>query len=402
ECSRVPQLGEMSEKKALASPRACARAYPAHVEKSIIFVWPWGGDPPPPAEDAAEGNCMTPRSLLSHIAPLAEGEGSHKTYTRDLPYGYDTLLENLVDASHVPFAHHGLQARPPSQISANLCPYYPIQIRNDLTTYYGTRDDAIPINVSESIHVSLPGFEYELQDRSGGRLRSGTASFHSPYLLSYDMDVLPKEDEEGGSVRPFRLNVVCLPISPGRSRAIIYGPGSAAPPASNTTEPPPTPQKKSLFSVLFKLLPTWLSHIFSSRFLDSDLAFLHFQEQMIQTRGRLDYFLPAPADRPISAMRKWLGEHTPSLGPLPPPITERSRLLDRWEQHVSQCVHCQKALEGIQTWRKRALISLMLSLLGSQWLVMRLVAALSVLLLGILKLVEDQFYWQDFKHYTNH
>ena len=29
----------------------------------------------------------------------------------DLPYGWDTLLENIADPSHIPFAHHGLQAR---------------------------------------------------------------------------------------------------------------------------------------------------------------------------------------------------------------------------------------------------------------------------------------------------
>jgi pheophorbide a oxygenase len=33
------------------------------------------------------------------------------TYTRDLPYGWDTLVENIIDAGHVPWAHHGLQVR---------------------------------------------------------------------------------------------------------------------------------------------------------------------------------------------------------------------------------------------------------------------------------------------------
>ena len=43
------------------------------------------------------------------------------TYTRDLPYGYDGLIENLIDVSHVPFAHHGLQ---------------------------GTREDAVPVSMT--------------------------------------------------------------------------------------------------------------------------------------------------------------------------------------------------------------------------------------------------------------
>lgn len=29
-------------------------------------------------------------------------------FVRDLPYGYDALVENLLDPSHVPFSHHGV------------------------------------------------------------------------------------------------------------------------------------------------------------------------------------------------------------------------------------------------------------------------------------------------------
>lgn len=27
---------------------------------------------------------------------------------REMPYGHDTLLENVLDPSHVPFSHHGI------------------------------------------------------------------------------------------------------------------------------------------------------------------------------------------------------------------------------------------------------------------------------------------------------
>ncbi len=32
-------------------------------------------------------------------------------YYRELPYGYDVLAENLLDPSHLPFAHHGVLNR---------------------------------------------------------------------------------------------------------------------------------------------------------------------------------------------------------------------------------------------------------------------------------------------------
>ncbi|HAC64994.1 MAG TPA: pheophorbide a oxygenase, partial [Cyanothece sp. UBA12306] len=31
------------------------------------------------------------------------------SYVRDLPYDWQTLVENVADPSHVPFTHHGVQ-----------------------------------------------------------------------------------------------------------------------------------------------------------------------------------------------------------------------------------------------------------------------------------------------------
>lgn len=61
------------------------------------------------------------------------------TYTRDLPYGWDSLIENFIDPAHVPFAHHGLQ---------------------------GKRDDAVPINMTVPISMGDEGFQYEWEDRT--------------------------------------------------------------------------------------------------------------------------------------------------------------------------------------------------------------------------------------------
>jgi len=218
----------------------------------------------------------------------------------------------------------------------------------------------------------------------------------------------------GTPPRWFNLTVVMVPVAAGWSRAIVFGgpSGNKAPKpvnaddasgaAAEASSPEGSKAKKSLVSLIFALLPVWLTHLLSCRFLDTDLAFLHYQEQELQRRQRLDYYMPAPADRPITAIRQWVRTYTPSLGPLPPPILERSRLLDRYTQHVSHCVHCQRAIEGIGVWKRRTLLVLALSLLGCQKLLLRVLAAACVGTFGVLRAIEAQFQWQDFKHYTNH
>jgi phenylpropionate dioxygenase-like ring-hydroxylating dioxygenase large terminal subunit len=37
-----------------------------------------------------------------------------------LEYGYDTLIENVVDPAHVPFAHHGVQAKRSQAVPLNV------------------------------------------------------------------------------------------------------------------------------------------------------------------------------------------------------------------------------------------------------------------------------------------
>ena len=58
-------------------------------------------------------------------------------------------------------------------------------------------------------------------------------------------------------------------------------------------------KKKSLFARLVGLLPVWVTHILSSRFLDTDLAFLHFQARASSARAarssfRVVQLLPQP------------------------------------------------------------------------------------------------------------
>jgi len=147
-CSRIPQVEPEVERAACSSKRSCVQAFPVQIEKSVLFVWPWGGEP---ADGSGPlGESALPRHQLSSVKDGAS------TFTRDLPYGWDTLLENIVDPSHVPFAHHGLQGR---------------------------REDAVPINMSLQIPVGPSGFDFEWADRTMGMRRAGNGSF-APRLAS--------------------------------------------------------------------------------------------------------------------------------------------------------------------------------------------------------------------------
>ena len=92
QCQTIPQADAATVTKALSNPKCHVHSYPVHVEKRIIFFWPWKDDvlscPPE----------FSPETLVGSDAGT-----ECDTYTRDLPYGWDVLLENIVDPSHVPF-----------------------------------------------------------------------------------------------------------------------------------------------------------------------------------------------------------------------------------------------------------------------------------------------------------
>jgi len=390
-CKRIPQALDSVADTATLSARACVASYPTQVVCSVLWVWPWAED----VLSVAGEPLAHPEGMLEGVDPEAS------TYTRDLPYNWDTLLENIVDPSHIPFAHHGLQ---------------------------GKREDAIPINMS----VPMPlgdsgkfGFSFKFDDRTMGMRRAGSGEFRAPFVVKYfaAFEPPPPPPPKGRRMaaapppppkerKPFQLTVICVPTAPGWSRAIIFGgtkpqskaeakaKAEAATAAEVAKEPKP-----SLVGRIFKLLPVWLVHLGSNRFLDSDLAFLHYQEQSVRGRGggaAANYFMPAPADRCITALRKWVDKHAHVPGPLPPPLYTRSVLFDRWTQHTSHCVHCQVALAGLAKWRRNAYVTLALAVVGVRWWPSRVVAVACLGLLRLLAALEPAFKVGDYKHYLNH
>ena len=361
ECTTIPQATEDATKSFLSTPKSCVATYPTSVEKNVVWIWPWKEDPLSIAGNVA----AHPEGMMSGMADETT------TYTRDLPYGWDTLVENIVDPSHVPFAHHGLQ---------------------------GKRTDAVPINMTVPTSKGESGFEFEWSDRTMGMTREGVGEFRAPYVVNYNATF------NSDPPRPFNLMAICIPTKPGWSRIMLVNPRSTS-----------TRSKKApIVLKIFQSLPIWMIHQLSNIFLDSDLAFLHHQER--ERERRPDYYLPAPADRCIAALRKWIPKYVDTskvLQPLPPsPLSSsstragtlpRSMLFDRYSQHTQNCKECQRGLQTLQKIKRGTYAILAMSILsGLRPIIARVALLLGLAVLrGIAKL-ENSFRVGEYKHYTKH
>jgi len=383
-CACIPQVTEEDGMRMRANPRSGAIAFPVRVAMNVL--WAWLGEGPPQG---------SPSDLVS--STHLEEQEVYSSYTRDLPYTYDGLIENLLDVSHIPFAHHGLQ---------------------------GTRDDAAPISmpmpqVGEAVDEDGNLITFSFEDRTMGMNRQSSFFLRSPFFFFYkgkfiapDGDGGTEEykkfaarrgiDPDGDEEVPFRLNVICVPVAPGRSRVILL----------NTRKRGKEP------SGLMETLPQWVAHLFANRFLDSDLAFLHYQERNLRFNPRSaekwqqGYFMPAPSDRSIGAWRQWLdreGARCVLPGPgseLPPSPLRREELLDRFGQHTTHCVHCRQALENIEVWTRgigaAGLGALALDRLQigptPLWLSAEILAVVAI---AGMQRIKQEFHFSDYEHYKS-
>ncbi|CAN1327402.1 Protochlorophyllide-dependent translocon component 52, chloroplastic, partial [Linum perenne] len=99
-CKLIPQAPVHTNK------RACVAAYPTAVQHGIVWFWP-NSDP-------------QYKSIIEKKKPPFISELDDPSFTkvygfRDLPYGYELLIENLADPVHVTYVHYGLvPSKPPT------------------------------------------------------------------------------------------------------------------------------------------------------------------------------------------------------------------------------------------------------------------------------------------------
>lgn len=291
-CDRIPQ--QLDGAKAENSQRACVASLPTCDRQGLLFVYP--GKP----ENAAK----TKVPIVDLLDESPQDWICLNTF-RDLPYDALTLLENVLDASHVSYTHHGT---------------------------VGNRTNAGPVEleVKESGKQGFQGI-WEEGPRRGTLGRQDT-TFVAPALMWHDLT-----SKQFGRT----LTVVyATPIRKGECRLFARFPFQFS---------------SKIPGFFMKLTPRWYSHIGQNGVLEDDQIFLHYQERYLEASGGSTnfakaFYLPTKADRFVSELRKWVNNYNADPFPgasLPPPLP-KEKLMDRYYSHTHKCASCSAALVKIQ------------------------------------------------------
>ncbi len=289
-CTRIPQA---EDSKILQTQKAnfCVTTLPTQAANGLLWVWP-----------DADSKALADTQALP-LSPQIDGSKAvvYSSMVRDLEYDWQTLVENVADPSHVPFAHHGIQ---------------------------GDRNKAKPVPM-EVVRADQDCIQIE----SNG-IFNATITFTPPCHLEYAMQFGP--DKKIG------LITYCIPVSPGKSRIVAQF-------------------SRNFAQRLHHWIPRWWNHINERNpVLEGDMILLHHQEQDLQARRATEswktaYKLPTPADRMVIEFRRWIDQYCQGAlpwGALPdtpdPQHSDRAKLLDRYHQHTKICTSCSQALKNIQ------------------------------------------------------
>ncbi len=351
-CTHIPQA-ETPELLAKNQQNLCAVALPCCQENDLLWVWP--------DAKSAELAATTPRPLSPQVD--ASKGFVWSSMVRDLEYDWQTLVENVADPSHVPFAHHGVQ---------------------------GNRERATPIPLK--IVESKPNLIQATTLRS-------LITFEPPCHLEYAISFGDKGQQIG-------LVTYCIPVAPGKSRIVAQF-------------------TRNFAKTLHQLTPRWWNHLNErNSVLDGDMILLHQQEYFLQQRQQLEswktaYKLPTSADRLVIEFRKWFDQYC--QGKLPwsevglsttqrTQINEnRKELLDRYRQHTQYCSSCRGALKTVQRFQKVLLGNFVVTISAVALMPDELRLSLGLPLMGVALLglaactwlkfsLEPRFYFVDYVH----
>lgn len=295
-CDRIPQQPEGGS--AHTSKRACVKALPTAERQGLLFIY--AGNP----DNAAQVK-------IPIIEPLETDTAKWTLFGtfRDLPYDALTLLENVLDASHLPFTHH---------------------------KSVGNRANAAPM-VLEVVESDKSGFKgiWEEGPRRG-KLGKQDTTFIAPATMWHDLT-----SKQFGRTMTV---VYATPTRKGECRLFARFPfqfSSAIP------------------RFFIGITPRWYSHIGQNGILEDDQIFLHYQERYLeQALAQPDsngnyakaFYLATQADTYVSELRRWVNryEADPFAGQqLAAPLV-KDALLNRYHSHTSKCASCSQALRNVR------------------------------------------------------
>jgi phenylpropionate dioxygenase-like ring-hydroxylating dioxygenase large terminal subunit len=296
-CDRIPQ--QVDGGTAETSKRACVRSFPTAIRQGMLFVYPGQVD------NAAKVDIP----IVELLEESADEWVCIDTF-RDLPYDALTLMENVLDSSHLPYTHH---------------------------RSVGNRANASPVEL-EVLASGKWGFQGKWEEGPRrGKLGRQDTTFIAPGLMWHDLT-----SKQFGRT----LTVVyATPISKGKCRLFARFPFKFA---------------TKLPGFLIKLSPRWYSHINQNAILEDDQIFLYMQERYLEANGGSDrftkaFYLPTKEDLFVIELRQWVNHYSIDPFPgdvLPPAIPKTQQLLDRYHSHTVNCASCRTALANIQRLRQ--------------------------------------------------
>ncbi|PON98088.1 Pheophorbide a oxygenase [Trema orientale] len=371
DCKFIPQAPPDGP-QIQTSKKACVAVYPSTVMNDILWFWP-NTDP-------------QYKDILKEKTPPYFPELNDPSYTksmgnREFPFGYEILLENLMDPSHVPYAHYGiLRTRQPE---------------NKVDREGGRPMDMRVNKLDENGFFAKQDWE-------------GNSEFIAPCVFYGHSAALPDKGNgaasSAGTKKEKRMALIFfgVPVSPGKSRLIWAIPRN--------------------FGIwIDKIVPRWIFHLGQNLILDSDLYLLHVEERRILEFGSAEWnkvcFVPTKADALVVGFRNWLnkygggqvdwrGKFSGVLSPSPP----RDQLMERYWSHVVNCPSCSaayKALNVLEVVLKVVSVALIGILAATKLAATSMVARTTMVSLAILcfasskwlaQFVYKNFHFHDYIH----
>jgi phenylpropionate dioxygenase-like ring-hydroxylating dioxygenase large terminal subunit len=277
-------------------------------------------------------------------------------FMRDLPYSKYILLENFFDPAHIPFAHHNLQSH---------------------------RDKACPITVEKlSKKYDKNKLSILFTEKNETKIvRIGMMTFEMPCYY-YLKTIHPRLSFLEG------IHLFMVPVQLDKTRLFIAYEFN----------------KKNKFYKIFNMIPTWVRHAFTNRFLDSDTLILNKQEKYILSKNdsyhyNKQYKMPTTSDASIKMYKKWIKWVLPEI-PYYNKIQRnnalsRKEILDRYEQHTKYCKSCKNALKNINTTKYVFSIWSGIFFIYTRKIIFLILSFISY---NICKKLEQSFYFQDYIH----
>ncbi|XP_078169468.1 flavonoid 8-hydroxylase 2, chloroplastic-like [Carex rostrata] len=342
-CKYIPQapaLGPPVHK----NEKACIAVYPSIEQNGLLWFWP---------NSSPQYKDIMHTTRPPYIPELDDPSFVSILTTREVLYGYEALTENILDPSHVPYAHYGLmdlqKKEDPGRYAStafilNFIYQYSIFAHTNLGiplsnkythpfTVETDREGGTPIELTIE-NSDISGF--------GAKQDGGYHKFIAPCVYYFSIYKDHSKNSETASWNEPRLvnPVMCIPVRPGKSRIISL-------------------TSRNFATWADKFIPRWYIHIGANLVIDSDLFLLHAQEQRVASEGISNWhnscYVPTKSDAMVIAFRTWLRKYsnnqvnwgTKEFTPLPAPVS-KEQLMNRYWSHVVHCKSCSRALRALK------------------------------------------------------